>query len=69
MKKKKPTEKMYIVRKYIMAKDIKSCMRKEKTHTPDEINFSSDWVESGNQHLAEAIGFHQDVTEEDEYED
>jgi len=52
-----------------MAKDIKACMRKEKTHTPDEINFNSDWVENGNRHLAEAIGFHQDVIEEDEYED
>ena len=60
--KEKP--KMYIVRKYIKATNLKQALRLEPKTAIHDCFIDSDWRE---QHLADAIGFHQ--TLEDEYED
>ena len=55
---------MYIVRKYIKATNLKQALRLEPKTDIHDCFIDSDWRE---QHLPDAIGFHQ--TLEDEYED
>ena len=59
---------MFIVRFNVMAKDLMHARRKVRTMEPDDIYVNQSWVEGKNQHLAEAIGFHEmpDEWEEDD---
>lgn len=60
----KEKEKLYIVRKYIKAKDVKSALRKEPKTAVHDLWIDEEWR---NQHLASAIGFEVDFpVDEDE---
>lgn len=64
-KKRVEKPKMYIVRKYIKAKDLKQAIRLEPKTPIHDCWIDNDWKE---QHLADAIGFHEIEREEDEDE-
>lgn len=68
MKKKKTLGyKLYIVQKYIMARNALEADRKSRASKPDEIFVSNDWKEKKNVQLSEAIGFDDGIEpEEDE---
>ncbi len=63
MKKKVEKPKMYIVRKYIKAKDLKQAIRLEPKTPIHDCWIDNDWKET---HLADAIGF---AHTEEEYEE
>ena len=63
MKNKSDKEKLYVVRKYIRAKDIHSALRKEKDTKPHEIYLDEKWQDK---HLADAIGFRYEPEVDDE---
>lgn len=65
MKRSAEKPKMYIVRKYIKAVDVKQALRKEPKTPVHDLWISEDW---SKEHLPEAIGF-QDGTEYDEDEE
>ena len=54
MKKSTEKPKMYIVRKYIKAVDVKQALRKEPTTPVHDLWIKEDWADK---HLPEAIGF------------
>ena len=62
--KEKP--KMYIVRKYIKAKDLKQAIRLEPKTPIHDCWIDSEWKE---QHLADAIGFTHVEDDLSEYEE
>lgn len=66
--KRKSTErpKMYIVRKYIKATDVKQALRKEPTTSVHDCWVDESWKEKS---LAEAIGFDNGVDQDEELED
>lgn len=64
----KPGEKMFVVRKYIMATSAASAIRKDKKTPVHDCWISDEWSNGNQQQLADAIGFHDtdyDVIEED----
>lgn len=63
MKKSTEKEKMYVVRKYIKAIDVKQALRKEPKTAVHDLMVESNW---SKEHLPEAIGFEVDVEEEEE---
>jgi len=48
--------KMYVIKKFIMAKNCKDAIKKDKTTEPHDCFVDSAWADSNN-NLAEAIGF------------
>ena len=62
---KRPTEKpkMYIVRKYIKAVNLKQALKLEPTTAVHNCWIDNEWR---TEHLASAIGFELDVNEEEE---
>lgn len=65
MKRSKEKPKMYIVRKYIKATDVKQALRKEPTTPVHDLYIDSDWQKES---LAEAIGFDDGLREEEDEE-
>ena len=63
MKRLSEKPKMYIVRKYIKATNIKQALRLEPNTTVHDCWIKEDWAEK---HLPEAIGFDDGMTEEEE---
>lgn len=63
MKKSTEKDKLYIVRKYIKAVDVKQALRKEPKTAVHDLFVKDDWAEK---HLPEAIGFDDGMTEEEE---
>ena len=55
--KTKPVQKMFIVRKYIMATDAKQAIRLDKKTNVDDVFIDSDWKEGKLRNLESAIGF------------
>lgn len=55
MKPKK--EKMFVIKKYIMATDAIHALRKEKKHKPDDCWVDEEWRKGNPDRLADAIGF------------
>ncbi len=58
-------KKMFIVRKYVMAKDVCHAIKLEKTMKPDDVFIDSDWKEGKSKQLSSAIGFTYDGAEDD----
>lgn len=56
--------KMFIVRKYIMAKSCQDALRKERKSPADDVYIADDWKEKKLERLESAIGFITD-TEDD----
>lgn len=70
MPRKKLKKKMFIVRHRVLATNLMDARRQAKKSDPDEIFIDQEWAESGNKHLAEAIGFHEvEPEDDDEYYD
>lgn len=63
IKKEKP--KMYVVRKYIKATDVKQALRKEPKTPVHDLWIDNEWRD---RELSSAIGFDNGVTEQEEYE-
>lgn len=55
--------KLFVVRKYIMAKSARDALRKEKTAPVDDLWVDDEWKKGNSPSLAEAIGFHSIETE------
>ena len=60
--------KLYIVRTYVKARNATHALRQAKKATPDDVYVSDEWKQGQVGHLAEAIGFDDGVTEEEEDE-
>ena len=60
MKKNKPEMKMFLVRKYVMAKSAIHAIKISKNQPPDEVWIDEDWKKNQANNLASAIGFHTD---------
>lgn len=65
MAKSKEKPKMYVVRKYIKATDVKQALRKEPTTAVHDLWIDNDWRDK---ELASAIGFDDGVREEEDEE-
>lgn len=63
MKKSTEKPKLYIVRKYIKAVDVKQALRKEPKTAVHDLMVEKNW---SDKHLPEAIGFDDGETEEEE---
>ena len=61
----KSKEKMYIVRKYVLAKDVSDAVRKEKKTGVSEVFIDDDWRKNKTDNLASAIGFGVERKEDD----
>lgn len=60
MTKPKTKEKLYIVRKYIMAKSATDAIKKERRIIPDDVWVSDDWIKENKNELSSAIGYSVD---------
>jgi hypothetical protein len=70
MKKNNPKikldEKLYVVRKYIMATSAKQAILKDKTAPVEDVWVDTDWQKRQTQILASAIGFTHYPQEDEE---
>lgn len=57
MKKDKPLEKRFIIRKYIMATSASQALRKGRNYKADECWIDEKWIEQATRDNAPAIGF------------
>lgn len=64
---KKNNQKMFIVRKFVMAKDAKDALRKENSQKADEIWIDPEWANGRNNVLSSAIGFDNGHSAFDDY--
>ena len=53
----KTKEKLYIVRKYIMAKSASEAIKKERKIIPDDVWVSDEWLKDNKDNLTSAIGY------------
>lgn len=53
----KNKEKLYIVRKYIMAKSAAEAIKKERRIIPDDVWVSDEWIKENKSDLTSAIGY------------
>jgi hypothetical protein len=61
-------EKRFIVRKYIMAKNIHEALKKERKTRPDDCWVDEDWKKDNPNQLQSAIGFTVEQEYYDEFE-
>lgn len=54
---KKTEQKMYVVRKYIMADSVAQALRKDNKTKPHEVFVDDEWKKGQSNSLASAIGF------------
>lgn len=62
---KKPKQKMFVVKKYIMTVSASEALRKEKKIPADDCWVDEDWRKGNNKQLADAIGFEVTNNEDD----
>ena len=55
--KKKSEQKMYVVRKYVMADSVQHALKKEKAIKPHEVFVDDEWKKGQATVLASSIGF------------
>lgn len=60
--------KLFIVRTYVRAKNASDAIRKVKGLPPDDVYVADDWKEGKLTQLAEAIGFDDGITPEEDEE-
>lgn len=61
----KKNHKMFIVRKYIKARSAAEAIRLDKKHPVDDVWVDDDWKKGQARSLADAIGFHEDVPDDE----
>jgi hypothetical protein len=59
-------QKLFIVRKYIMATSAKQALRKESKMPADEVWVDEDWKKNPTNQLSSAVGFVAPSNNEDE---
>ena len=57
MKAKNGGYKIFVVKKYVMARNVQEACRVEQKQRPDEVHLDADWTNGKSQNLAEAMGF------------
>jgi hypothetical protein len=57
---KSSNQKLFIVRKYIMAKSAHEALKKERRHRPDDVWVDEDWKKEHKEQLSSCIGFTTD---------
>ena len=57
MPKTKGKEKLFVVRKYVMADNVEHALQKERKQAPDDIWVDDEWKKGNANQLASAIGF------------
>lgn len=62
---KKPKNKRFIVRKYIMATSVHEALKLERKHRPDDVFVDSDWMKDNPNLLESAIVFQVEPDYED----
>jgi hypothetical protein len=50
-------QKLFVVRKYVMATDVQDALRREKHHKPDDVWLDDDWKKSHADEPTKEIGF------------
>jgi hypothetical protein len=50
-------DKLFVVKKYVMARSAADALRKEKRIKPDSVWVDEEWSEGKRTNLAEAVGF------------
>jgi len=58
---KKPIEKRFIIKKYIMATSASHAIKKERRVRPDDVWVDEDWKKDNPNTLQSAIGYNIDV--------
>lgn len=56
-KKQAPKLKMYVIKKYVMAKSAAEAIQREPKHPVDSVWIDDDWSKGQGDRLADAIGF------------
>ena len=56
-----PKEKMFVIRKYVMAKSARQAILKDKTAPVDDVFIDTDWQRGQTAILASSIGFSADM--------
>lgn len=64
--KKKPQYKLFVVRKYVKARDVSEAVRIERTLKPDDVWVDEEWKKGSNMQLADAIGFNAPQREDED---
>jgi len=64
---KNSKQKLFVVRKYIMASSAHEALKKERRLRPDDVWVDEDWKKEHKEQLASCIGFTTDS--ERDYED
>lgn len=62
----KKADKMFIVRKYVMADSVSQALKKEKTTAVHEVYVDDEWRKNKKDNLAQAIGFMANFPKEEE---
>lgn len=62
----KKDSKMFVVRKYVMARTVKEALRKEPKTDVHEVFVDDEWRKNRADRLSEAVGFYLPKTEEEE---
>lgn len=62
---KNKRQKLFIVKKYIMASSAHDALKKERRHRPDDVWVDDDWRKQNPTELESAIGFNIDVDYEE----
>ena len=61
----KDSKKLFVVKKYVMAKDAKEAIKLERKCHVDDVWVDDDWKKDNKNQLPSAIGFaHYDIEEE-----
>lgn len=63
---KKSTHKLFVVRKYVRARDVAEAVRLEKKQKPDDVWIDDEWKKGRANELASAIGFNVEDPRDDE---
>lgn len=63
---KNSKQKLFVVKKYIMANSAHDALRKERRHRPDDVWVDEDWKKEHKEQLTSCIGF---SVEKEYYED
>jgi hypothetical protein len=56
-------DKLFVIKKYVMAPNAKAALRKERKTEVDDIWIDDDWRKNSKDNLAAAIGFQIDIEE------
>jgi hypothetical protein len=59
-------EKMYIIRKYVMAESVAQAIRREPKQPVHEVFVDDDWRKANTDRLADAVGYVQMPKEQQE---